>query len=51
VLAAVGHVEQAAQAARRALRLYEAKAHTIAVAATRAEFAELLAASPPALSP
>ncbi|HKE81260.1 MAG TPA: BTAD domain-containing putative transcriptional regulator [Solirubrobacteraceae bacterium] len=51
VLAAIGHTEEAARAARRALRLYEAKAHTIAAASTRAEFAELLAASPPALSP
>jgi hypothetical protein len=46
LLAATGDTAAAAQATRRALRLYEAKAHTIAAASTRAQFAELLASDP-----
>ena len=46
VLAAIGLTEEAARAARQALRLYEAKAHAIAAASTRAQFAELLASRP-----
>jgi hypothetical protein len=41
---AAATAEAAAQAAWRAVRLYEAKANVIAAAATRAEFAEVLAA-------
>ena len=46
VLAATGKAEAAARQLRRALRLYEAKAHAIAIAATRAQFAQLLAGAP-----
>jgi hypothetical protein len=46
VLAATGQAEAAARQLRRALRLYEAKAHAIAIAATRAQFAQLLAGAP-----
>jgi DNA-binding SARP family transcriptional activator len=41
LLAATGDTSAAAEALRRALRLYEAKAHPLEVAATRAELARL----------
>jgi DNA-binding SARP family transcriptional activator len=43
LLAAAGHRQAAAQAVRRALSLYEAKGNATAIAATRAQFAQLLA--------
>jgi DNA-binding SARP family transcriptional activator len=49
VRAAAGHTRAAAQAVHRALTLFEAKGNTVALAATRTQFAQLLgggAASP-----
>ena len=43
LLIATGGASAAADALRRALSLYEAKAHTVAIAATRAQLAQLAA--------